>query len=162
MAFNQSFNQSFNQCHHEIKNILIKCGKALREAKGLPEERNISILYEEAIKSLGIPHIETNTEQTNHLPSPAEMKNEEGKFIIPRKDCPICGEKETMLLGPLCQSCKDAEGGKYKTMWQCQKCQYKDRSEKHFMKWMSELNVELPSGSKQSLGIKTYTDNGLK
>ena len=78
------------------------------------------------------------------------------------KDCLHCGKKESMVLMALCRRCKDAEHGKYHTMWQCQECKVKDRSEKFFAQWMTELGVEMPTGTKEQLGIKTFTDTGLK
>ncbi len=153
---------AFNQCNHEIKALLIQFGRVIRDIKGLPTERNITVLYEEALRALGIPHIETNTGQADHLPSPAEMKDEKGDFIIPRKDCPQCGEKQSVTLTSLCVGCQDAEGGKYKTAWICTKCTYKDKSTKFFSQLLSEMGIEVPTGFKQAMGIKTLTDEGLK
>ncbi len=151
---------------HKVKEIIIRCGRALREANGLPEENNITILYEEASRALGLPLIQTTTADADHLPAPHEMMAPNGKFTIPRKDCPHCGGKETVFLGPICASCadaKDEEGKiKYRTMWQCGSCKAKDRSEKFFSQWMTELGIEMPTGTKESLGIKTFTDGGLK
>ena len=170
---------AFNPEIHKVKEIIIKCGRALREAKGLPEEKNMSILYDEASMALGIPMIETTTGDADHLPAPHEMKNEGGKFIVPRKDCPQCGKKDSMMLGPLCLTCEDAKGedgapGKYKSMYQCGEkdkdgkivpetgCGYKERFEKHFVQICNELGVDFKGGTKESMGIRTYTDNGLK
>jgi len=152
---------------HQAKQILIRCGRALRECKGLPPENNITILYEEASIALGIPLLETTTADAGRIPPVHEMKTIDGtKFLVPRKDCPSCGGKETMILGPLCGSCVDAkdEDGKrkYHTMWQCTECKVKDRSEKFFAQWMTELGVEMPTGTKEQLGIRTFTDTGLK
>jgi len=153
---------SFDRCAHDIKNILIQCGIALREAKGLPEEKNITILYEEALIALNIPYIDTHTGMADHLPSPAEMKDENGKFIIPRRDCPQCGQKESVSLTSICLSCQDAEGGKYKTAWICNVCNFKEKSEKFLTQWLKEFNIVNPNGFKRDLGIKTLTDQGLK
>jgi hypothetical protein len=152
---------------HNVKQILIKCGRALREAKGLPSEKNISVLYREASEALGIPLIETTSVDADHLPAPHEMMSPDGnKFVVPRKDCPQCGGKETIVLGPLCASCadaKDEEGNiRYHTMWKCLSCDAKDRSEMFFSQWMTELGIEMPTGPKQALGIKTFTDAGMK
>ncbi len=165
----------FNPEIHNVKQILIKCGRALREAKGLPPEKNISILYREASIALGIPLIETTSVDANHLPAPHEMMSPNGtKFVVPRKDCPDCGRKENMIFGPICPSCEDSEKGKFKTMWFCGEmdhqrklipdtgCGRKERSEKFFSQWMTELGIEMPTGPKQALGIKTFTDSGLK
>jgi len=170
---------AFNQEIHQIKLIVIKCGEELRRAKGLPEEKNISILYNEASMALGIPMIETTTGDADHLPATHEMKNDQGKFIVPRKDCPQCGKKDSMMLGPLCLTCEDAKGedgapGKYKSMHQCGEkdkdgkivpetgCGYKERFEKHFVQICNELGVDFKGGTKESMGIRTYTDNGVK
>lgn len=159
---------------HEVKQILIKCGRALREAKGLPEENNITILYEEASLALGIPTIQTTTQDANHLSAPHEMMMPNGKFLVPRKDCSHCGKKESMMLMALCQSCEDAEHGKYRTMWYCGKddlnrtfipesgCGTKEKSDKFYTQWLTELGVEIPTGTKEQLGIKTFTDTEPK
>jgi len=158
---------------HKVKEIIIKCGRALREAKGLPEEKNISILYDEASMALGIPMIETTTGDADHLPAPHEMKNEGGKFIVPRKDCPQCGRKDGLSLKSICPSCTDSEGGKYHTMYSCEEmgsftgkpigCGFKtEKSEMFMAQRMSELNPDWQSGMKADMGIKTVTDDGLK
>ena len=90
------------------------------------------------------------------------MVDKNGKFIIPKKDCPECGQKECMNLFPLCATCTDAEGGKYKTKWECFKCNYKIKSEKFLTQWLNEMGVDFQSGMKADMGIKTATDDGLK
>jgi hypothetical protein len=165
---------AFNPEIHQIKLIVIKCGEELRKARGLPEERNITTLYEEASSILGIPTIQTTTQDADHYPAPHEMKDEGGKFIVPRKDCPQCGKKDSMLLGPLCKSCEDSEGGKYKSMYQCGEkdrggkiipetgCGHKEKFKEHFVQICNELGVDFKGGTKESMGIRTYTDDGLK
>lgn len=158
---------------HKVKEIIIKCGRALREAKGLPEELNISILYREASLALGLPLIQTTTADADHLPAPHEMLVPGGqKFVIPRKDCPQCGRKGGLSLKSICPSCTDSEDGKYHTMYSCEEmgmdrkligCGFKtDRSEKFMVQRMSEENPNWEGGMKQGLGIKTITDDGIK
>jgi hypothetical protein len=162
----------FNPEIHKVKNIIIECGRALRVAKGLPEELNITILYEEASLALGLPLIPTTTREANHLPAPYEMVGPNGMPIIPRKDCPQCGRKDGLSLKSICPSCTDSEGGKYHTMYSCEEigpdrkpigCGFKtEKSEVFMVQRMSELNPNWQSGMKQELGIKTITDTGLK
>jgi len=158
---------------HKIKDIIVKCGRALREAKGLPEELNISILYEEASLALNLPLIVTTTREANHLPAPYEMVGSNGMPIIPRKDCPQCGRKDGLSLKSICPSCTDSEGGKYHTMYSCEEfgsftgkpigCGFKtEKSEMFMVQRMSELNPNWQSGMKADMGIKTVTDDGLK
>lgn len=153
----------FDACEHRIRQVVIHAGIQRRKDLGLPEENNITTLYNEMAPLLGIPIVQLNSRiNGDHLPSPAEMKNASGEFIVPRKDCPKCHQKETMMLTPLCQSCEDAEGGKYKSAWICLSCQHKEKSEKFFTQLLNEMGVEIPQGMKQGMGIKTLTDEGLK
>lgn len=152
----------FDICDLKIRDLAIKAARLLRKEKGLPEEKNITTLYEEIAPLLGLPPSKISSQQINHLPAPHEMINTDtGKFIVPRKDCPSCGNKESMNLHPICQSCEDAEGGKYNSMWKCEKCQFKDKSTKYFLQWMNEMGIDI-GGMKNKLGIKTVTDEGLK
>jgi hypothetical protein len=158
---------AFDVCEHKIRQIIIKAAEELRKVKGLPEEKNITILFNEAAPLFGIAPISLSSRKDgDHFPAPHEMKDDKGKFIVPRRDCPQCHEKESMVLGPLCRSCEDAQkdeyGGPYWTMWQCTKCQFKEKSEKPYVKWLVEFGIDFQSGTKESLGIKTYTDEGMK
>jgi len=157
---------TFDPKIHEVKQILIKCGIALREAKGLPIEDNITILYEEASIALGIPFIKTTTLDANHIPSPHEMMNPDGTPKVPLKKCPKCG-KDAMEIFGLCPTCEDAKGengepAKYKTKFVCKECTYSERSEKHMVIWLQEMGVEFGNQSKKELGVKTITDEGIK
>ena len=152
----------FDPCPHQITQVVLKAGILIRQLKGLPEEKDITKLYNETAPLLGIVPQMMSAKTANHLPSPAEMKDDKGKFIIPRKDCPNCGKEEGLLLTPLCKSCKDAEDGRYHTAWICSQCQHKEKSEKFFTQWLNELGVEIPEGAKQNIGIKTLTNEGLK
>ena len=160
---------AFDPQAHQDRQTLIRAATIRRKLKGLPEEKNITILYNEICAILELPIIEISSLNADHLPAPHEMKNVQGDFMVPRKDCPLCGSRDSVILTPLCGSCKDAEGGKFKSAWVCQGAQckdkeggYKERSEKAFVQWLSELGIKIPTGSKMDLGIKTMTDSGLK
>ena len=153
---------TFDPCEHQKTQIVLKAGAIIRQLRGLPEENNITLLYNETAPLLGIIVQTMSSKDVDHLPSTAEMRNEQGNFVVPRKDCPKCGSKKNMLLTPLCKSCADAEGGKFKTAWVCSTCQNKEKSEKFFTQWLNELGVEIPEGMKQAIGIKTLTNDGLK
>ena len=164
----------FDPCQHHITQLVLKAGTLIRQLKGLSEEKNITHLYNETAPLLGIAINQMSSKDADHLPSPSEMKKPDGTFLVPRKDCPKCGREQNMIFGPLCRGCEDAEGGKYKTMWFCGEmdgtrqlipgtgCGFKQRSEKYFIETLDELKVEIPNGMKQSLGIKTFTDDGFK
>jgi hypothetical protein len=154
---------AFDPCPHQITQIVLKAGAIIRQLKGLPEEKNITTLYNETAPLLGIPVRTMSSRDVNHLPSPAEMVNDKGAFTIPRKDCPNCNEKNTVILVSLCPSCKDSEGGKYHSAWTCQKCGViMEKSEKFLTQVLNEMGIEIPNGSKKAFGIKTITDDGLK
>lgn len=141
----------FDPCPHQITQIILKAGEVIRQLKGLPEEKNITILYNETAVLLGIPPTQMNTgTHGDHYPSIAESTASLGKnaeFTIPTKKCPQCGQHSP--LSPICQSCKDAEGGKYKTGYSCAACNLVfDKSEKFFVQVLSELGIEMKSGTK--------------
>jgi hypothetical protein len=150
----------FDACEEKIRQVVIKAAIELRKARGQSEERNITILFREAASLLGVFVDNLSSAQADHLPSPGEMKNEKKQFVIPRKDCPRC--RGTMVLGSICQSCKDAEGGKYKSGYKCEMCQFvDDKSEKFFTQRLVELGIDVPNGMKQAMEIKTITDEGF-
>jgi len=152
---------TFDPCPHQITQLILKAGSIIRQLKGLPEENNITILYNETAPLLGIAVKQMNSSDATHLPSPGEMKDESGKFIVPRKYCFKCGG--TMVLGPICPSCADAEGGKYKSGYKCELCQFVDsRSDEFFAQRLSRMGIEVPEGKKQALGIQTLVNEGLK
>lgn len=151
----------FDPCPHRITQLVLKAGAIIRQLKGLPEENNITVLFNETAPLLGIAVVPMDSRKIDHLPSPSEMKNESGEFIVPRKDCSNCGG--TMVLGPICPSCKDAEGGKYRSGYKCEACQFVDeKTHEFFTQRLSRMGVEIPEGMKQAMGIKTLTDDGLK
>lgn len=154
---------AFNPEIHQVKQILIKCGAALRRAKGLPEETNITILYNEASEALGLPLIETTTADANRIPLPHEMTLPTGKFVVPRKDCPKCGKSDSVVLTSVCGKCEEFKQG-YRSSWSClsKGCDYKELSTRSYGSWLDELVPNWESGMKKDMGIQTRTDEGLK
>lgn len=144
---------AFNPEIHQIKLIIIRCGELLH-----PEEKNITKLYEETSVLLGMPLIPTSTADAGKLPSPAESMKEMG---MPHRVCPQCG-KETFQIFGLCASCQEAEGGKFKTLFECSECHFKEKSKKPIVVWLREMDWDFGNQSKRSLGIQTITDDGIK
>ncbi len=164
---------AFDACEHKLRQLVIKAGQVIREIKGLPEELNVTVLFNETAPLLGILVIQLNSRQNGgHLPAPHESKTPEGNFVVPRKDCPQCGRKDGLSLKSICPSCTDSEGGKYHTMYSCEEmgpegkpigCGFKtDKSEKFIAERMSEENPDWKGGMKQALGINTITNEGIK
>lgn len=125
-----------------------------------PNEKNITKLYQMACKDLGIDPKTISTSTASHLPTPEESarENPRSKFSI---ICPKCNKKSYVIFG-LCKSCKDAENGKYKTMFKCYECKHEEKSTEHMVIWLQRLGIDFGTQSKQSLGIKTITDKGEK
>jgi len=146
---------AFDPKIHQIKIMIIRCGQLLD-----PDEKNITKLYEETSRKLGVPLIATSTAETDHLPTPEESarENPDNPHV---QVCPKCGEKSYFMLG-LCRTCKDAEGGKYKTMFECYKCHHKEKSEEPVVVWLERLGIDFGTQTKASLGVKTVTDDGIK
>jgi len=48
------FDSTFNTCEQLIRQIVIRCGELLYEAKGRRRERNAAKLYDEMSKLLGL------------------------------------------------------------------------------------------------------------
>ena len=156
---------AFDPCEHKTRMMVIEFGKVLRRIQGLPEENNVTILYKEALEAIGVVEVPITSRTVNHLPAPHEMKKEDGGFMVPRKDCPVCNQEQSVILAPLCTGCEDAEGGKYKSVWKClsPSCQgFKEKSEKAFVQWLNELGIEIPNGPKANFGIRTMTDQGMR
>jgi hypothetical protein len=156
-------------CQHQITQVVLKAGAIIRSLRGLPPENNVTLLYGEIAPLLGISVVPMNSKNMDHLPSPIEMKNEKGKFIIPNKPCPRCGK--TAFLGSICQSCEDAkdENGKvvYKSGYLCDArfggCGFIDEKNGEWItQRVSKMGREIPTGTKESLGIGTATDEGVK
>lgn len=140
---------------HQIKVIIIKCGQLLH-----PEEKDLTKLYKETSVLLGMPEIKTSTADANHLPTPEESarQNPNSMWVA---ICPACGKK-SYVLHPLCSTCKESEGGKYKSMFLCFECQHKEKFEKYSVQVATERGMRILTGTKRNLGIKTITDEGLK
>jgi len=132
--------------------------------KGLPEERNISILYEEGAVFLGVPSLALSSAVADRLPDSTEMRDDRGRFVLPRKDCPKCGTKDSVVIAGVCGNCKEGKLG-YRSKWFCtatKECGYFELSKKPVSVWLNELNPDWKSGMKADMGIKTATDEGLK
>lgn len=145
----------FDLCEHRVRSLIVRCGKLF-----WPEEQNVTILYEGMCKKLGIPVAMGSSRKSNHLPTPAESArhNPESPLI---QICPNCG-KRSYVPSSICQSCKDSENGKYKAMFECFECKHKEKFDKWLVQVLNEKGIEIPSGMKRSLGIKTMTDGGLE
>lgn len=154
---------SFDEYAHLFKIVMIKAGQEVRRARGLPEEKNISKVYLEMCELVGISPVVT---QVSSVPRPKDgtlffARPSVQRFKAPSKPCPQCGMETCRLLG-LCASCKDAEGGKYRSTWKCAQCGYQEKSPKAITTWLDELGIDFGSQSKKSLGIDIVTDEGVK
>lgn len=157
---------AFNACEHQITQIVIKVGRIIRELKGLPEEKNITIVYDETAPLLGLAPKKQKSSDADNIPELKDMKSADGMLMIPLQKCNKCG-KESMEIFGLCPTCEDAKGengepGKYKTKFVCTQCSYSERSEKHMVIWLQEMGVEFGNQSKKELGVRTITDDGIK
>ena len=155
---------AFDPNVHLMKLLVIRCGNEIRKAKGLPEEKNITVVYNETAELLGIAPVVTTTRTAgSRSPAPHEMVAENGFPLIPKRVCPVCGQ-ETVELHSICGGCADAEGGKFKTLWKCSvsECSFKEKSGKPLVVWLQEMGIDFGNQTKKSLGIKTITDDGLE
>jgi hypothetical protein len=157
---------TFDLCQEEKTQIVLKAGAIIKQLKGLPEEKNITILYDETALLLGIAIKKISSLDADHLPAPNEMKTADGEPIIPLQKCPKCG-KDSMEIFGLCHTCEDAKGengeiGKYKTKFVCKKCSYSEKSEKYMVIWLQKMGIDFGNQSKKELGVKTITDDGIK
>ena len=146
---------AFDLCDHKTKQIIIKFGKLI-----WPEEKNITVLYQKASEAIGMEVVKTTSAMANHLPTPEESAKENPQSNFPII-CPKCNKKSYIIFG-LCKSCKDAEGGKYKTMFRCYECKHEEKSTEYMIVWFQRLGIDFSTQSKRSLGIKTITDEGIK
>lgn len=145
----------FDLCEHNIRQVIIKCGKLL-----YPGERDVTELYRKTCEAIGRKVEFIKSSDVNHMPSPEESARQDpnSKFTI---ICPQCG-KRTFVLYSLCRSCKDAEGGIFKSMFKCYECHHEGKSKESIVVWMERLGIEFATQSKKSLGLKTITDGGIK
>lgn len=153
--------KEFDACEHRIRQLVIKAGEQRRKELGMPEELNITKIYNEMAPLLGISPILMSSKDVNHLPAPSEMKDAKGNFVVPNKPCPKCGK--IMFLESICQSCEDAEGGKYKSGYSCNKrfggCGFMDEKNGEWLSQrLNRMGIDFGSGTKESLGIRTHTD----
>jgi hypothetical protein len=151
---------TFDPCPHLIKMLTINCEREIREAMGLPVEKNLTKLYEDGAAHLGMNLVETNSDMVP-APRAGAMPS------APSRECPKCKLKSddgkySFALQALCSSCKGAEGGKYKTRFVCSNCGYEEKSERPVTSWLTEMGVAFDNQTKQSLGVKTLTDDGVK
>jgi hypothetical protein len=158
-------------CQHRETQILIKVAQALRKLKGMPEQNNVSILHQEGLDFIGMPRPMIDSNNADRPPTTIEQLMAKG-YPVPVKNCEACGTKRSVTLTSICQSCKDAVGG-YLSMWVCLRCGWKNKLKKSFIAiWreslretgMTEAEIDqvIPQGTKEALGIKTMTDNGLR
>jgi hypothetical protein len=150
----------FDPCEHQLRNFIIKAGVIIRQLRGLPDEKNITILYEETAPLFGITPAPLYSSDVDHLPTPEESarENPQSPFL---QICPKCG-RNTYLLKGLCGGCKDSEGGKYKSIRSCMDCKHQEKYEKPMVVWLEELGIDFSTQTKKSLGIQTVTDDGVK
>jgi len=125
-----------------------------------PSQKNITKLYEMACRDLGVESKIISMPTSNHLSIPEESVKESIQSKLSAL-CPKCGKK-SFTLYPLCRSCKDAEGGKYKVIFRCYECKFEGKSMEPLVVWLERLGIEFGTQSRKSLGIKTITDGGLK
>ena len=156
----------FDPCPEKITQIILKAARLRRRELGFAVEDNVTTLYEEMAPLLGISIRRKNSRiDGDHLPSPSEMKDEKGEFVIPNKLCPKCGK--ITFLSWICQSCEAAENGLYKTGYTCDEkyggCGFIDeKTGEFYSERLKRIGKEVPTGTKKDLGIKTVTNEGLK
>lgn len=154
--------EEWNACEQRVKTMVIELGKIIREAKGLPPERNITVIYNETMALLNMvpSNFITTPGAASHLPTPEESarENPNNPYVL---DCPVCGEKSYYFTA-LCSSCEASEGGKYKVKFECFKCHHTEKSEEPVVVWLNKLGIDFGTQTKESLGIKTTTDEGVK
>jgi hypothetical protein len=145
--------QDFDACLHQIRRLAIKAGKEIRKAKGLPEEKNITLIYNEVAPLLGLsPEPLDSLIHGSKTPSPHEtMVN--GRPLIPRADCPQCGEKDTLIPSSICRTCEDWEQG-FRSRYRCLNCNYEEKFTKTLSEWASEVNPDWRGGMKAEVGIE--------
>lgn len=69
------FGSTFDPCDQLIRQIVIRCGELLYEAKGRRHERNATKLYEETSKLLGLDIADTKEGQ---LPDSSTTEGPDG------------------------------------------------------------------------------------
>lgn len=125
-----------------------------------PGEKNVNKLCEMGAKDLGLTLEKLTSITASHLPTPEEStrENPKSKFTF---ECPLC-KKKSYTLYSLCHSCKESEGGKYKTMLKCFECSFETKSDKPLVIRLQEMQIDFNLISKKDLGIETITDKEVK
>lgn len=134
----------FDECKQKFNLLLVRVGQYLN-----PEEKNVTALSKQAGIFFGFPPYLLTTQDGDHLPSPAET----GPFA----ECPGCNKK-TLIILEICQTCEEAEKGKFKTKFLCPSCGYQEKSTLFLIQAYNKFGLEIPEGFKQSLGIKILKD----
>ena len=154
----------FDACPHLLRLVLIRAGQLLH-----PEEKDLSVLIRKVSMEMGmggLPPLESF--DASHTPSPEESLRERRELMRkavrprpPTKECPQCRQNSFELF-TLCRTCQDAEGGKYKTIFVCSQCGFRERSELPTTIWLDKMKQEFEMQTKETLGIRTVTDEGIK
>lgn len=181
----------FDASHQLIRLITIAAGEKLREARWQDAEPDKDKLFAETIKEFGLDNMAQDGSAmptvlpiskmgmnrpmgADHLPSPQEMKDDQGNYVMPRDKCPKCGKEGAIIIHPICPTCEKSEKGKYFTELFCGErdkegvliqgtgCGYSEVSTKRYSQWLTEKNPNWRGGMKKDLGVKTVTDDGLK
>ena len=167
--------------------LVISAGEKLREERGLPKVDDLEALFKDTAIELGLFPEKMEVSQSfpepskkqivDHLPAPHEITDEKGEYFLPREDCPNCGRVKNVVIYYLCQSCaeaKDEQGNRYMSIQLCGErnrqnqlipgsgCGYKKVNKKSIVQWLDETGKDWRSMSKRQMGIKTYTDQGIK
>ena len=185
----------FDACDHQIRQIVIKAAGEIRKAKGLPEEKNITVLFNETAPLLGVFVQQISSVAADRLPGPYEMgqvptetpqntqMSKISKKLIDHKQiCPKCGKK-SMEIFDICRNCADFRAG-FRSEWRCVGirdetgkiadvgCGEIVKTNKFMGQWFKEFGDADPEFrelldsvgmlSKQDMGIKTVTDEGIK
>lgn len=154
-------------CRHFITQVVLRAASIIRELKGLPEEKNITTLYNEYAPILGAPlgpmSSGTHGSALISRPIPTGMRDKTGKLMLPAKDCPKCGSKQSVFPMSVCSSCEDWKNG-YRSSWSCINagCGYKELFKTPYTTLLDEVAPGWESGFKKDMGIKTLTAEGVK
>lgn len=139
---------TFDPCNHKVNMILIACGELF-----FPEEKNVTALLNKTAALIGVQPEEFTSDQADHLPTPQET----GPFFL----CPKCGIKKLTIDG-LCPTCTESEDGKFHSKLSCSACGFSEKSIKHIVTQLIDFGHDFSSSQKETLGIKTITDQGKK
>ncbi len=151
--------EGFDPLPHLMNNLVLRCGRVM-----FPKIRELRALYLKTCEAVHMAPIQTTSAMANRYPPPQET--------APVMACPKCGKMEYRLynINSGCGGCKkESEDGKYNTKWWCHSdsppetgCGHMEKSEMFLTQWYNELKVEYGNQTKESLGVKTITDEGVK